>query len=160
MTTIPNIRKARKAHTCRECGDTIEVGQLYHDIRIIWDGRAYQHKLCAHCEVAERWLAHNADGYYYDDGYPLGELWECIRLELDGRPWPTELRVPRWLTHYWQASVTTSDGVLWLEHPSYAVVWWRPLGKRKEWDTREELDAALVMCPPPAGELVIEDVER
>jgi hypothetical protein len=35
------VRTARKAHQCDDCLEQIDPGEVYHDSRLLYDGRAY-----------------------------------------------------------------------------------------------------------------------
>ena len=64
-------RKARKAHTCCECGGAIAPGDLYQDTTGIWGGRPSRYRTCKGC--VEVRLAFNCGGWIY------GELWNDVR---------------------------------------------------------------------------------
>lgn len=62
------IRKARKAHTCAECGETILPGQSYEHLWAKADGTMSTQDSCLMCvEIAEA---------FYCDGRAVGVLWE------------------------------------------------------------------------------------
>lgn len=44
-------RTARKAHTCCECMATIDKGERYASIGVVWEGTAETFKLCAFCHA-------------------------------------------------------------------------------------------------------------
>lgn len=59
-------RRARKQHTCCECGATIEKGEEYQNISGIWD-RKYDHfKRCMPCEDLDASLSEVMCTYYGD----------------------------------------------------------------------------------------------
>lgn len=74
--------RARKEHTCTECGETIKVGLLYEAVRGKWDGRWDYFKTCARCVLVRSdyfvgWLYGGmvenfleAHGFDYRDGIP------------------------------------------------------------------------------------------
>lgn len=45
-----SVRKARKEHGCDACLETIRVGDYYHVIGIVYDGRAHSYKRCERCQ--------------------------------------------------------------------------------------------------------------
>jgi hypothetical protein len=61
---------ARKEHLCSECGRTIRVGEKYHKLTGLCDGRWETDRTCNHC-MAMSGFMHEMCG-----GYPLGELRE------------------------------------------------------------------------------------
>lgn len=58
-------RKARTTHKCSECRRTIAVGDTYLSERFVWEGEFHNHKTCAHCLVARRWLSDECGGWCY-----------------------------------------------------------------------------------------------
>lgn len=63
-------RKARKAHRCCECGETIEPGARYLDTTGVWEGGPNRYRTCEGCaEIRE---AFNCDGWIF------GELWDAM----------------------------------------------------------------------------------
>lgn len=55
MTAIPTYPKARKPHTCDDCGRTIRPRERYGRIAHFEGGTAFTSKFCAHC--VELWYA-------------------------------------------------------------------------------------------------------
>lgn len=43
------IRKARKKHTCCECGEDIHTGEKYEDVSGLWEGHWESFKTCLPC---------------------------------------------------------------------------------------------------------------
>lgn len=43
------LRRARREHTCCECGETITPGDLYEVAKGKWDGDWNEYKTCARC---------------------------------------------------------------------------------------------------------------
>ncbi len=73
------LRKARKLHTCCECGCKIERGQKYHFKNYVQDGEVYSSKHCTECEEVLFWLYEYHDKYHIDlDGVFIGQLWDTI----------------------------------------------------------------------------------
>ena len=76
------LRRARKEHTCCECGDAIKPGDLYEDSDGLWDGMWAKHRTCARCvnvraDYFVGWTYtmmvedfYNAHGFDYRDGIP------------------------------------------------------------------------------------------
>ena len=58
-------RKARKTHSCHECGREIERTEKYLFEILVDDGRIRAIKTCAHCQVARAWLDEECDGWVY-----------------------------------------------------------------------------------------------
>lgn len=60
--------RASKAHRCRECGRTINVGERY----LVWRGLDEEGvwcggKACAHCRAASRWLSEVCGGFVTEE---------------------------------------------------------------------------------------------
>lgn len=157
--TVSHVRVARKAHTCDECGETINPGQTYHDTRYFGDHEAGTHKACHRCDAAAAWLSVDAADDIDGGLYTIGGLWLAIDYQLDGRPWPEELKPPRWVTHCWTAHVVHDGATYWLANVSGANMWW-PHKSLHRFKSREALDAALAKCTAPDGELIVEEKER
>lgn len=68
--------KARKVHTCCECGKEIEPGQEYEHVRGRWDGPDFEtFKTCSVClEIRDAFFCH---GWYYSMMYEY--LYEHLR---------------------------------------------------------------------------------
>lgn len=90
-------RKARKAHRCGECGRTIEPGETYRYWTWVFDGRADDSRLCAHCDAAID-LGHVLTGcprqwnwsMLYDTDPEIGYLANCASP--DEHPTLTDLQ--------------------------------------------------------------------
>ena len=67
----PKVVKARKAHRCVECKETIQPGHLYERAFAIGDGRCETTKTCARC-------ANIRDEYFWC-GWMTGGLVEDFR---------------------------------------------------------------------------------
>lgn len=46
--------KARKSHTCCECGSEIRPGETYQRVKGLWDGSWSNHKTCLRCVKLRR----------------------------------------------------------------------------------------------------------
>lgn len=66
-------RTARKAHTCCECMATIDPGERYAVIDIVWEGTAETFKKCLFCTALSR-LSWELCGYDEDNAAPHGDL--------------------------------------------------------------------------------------
>lgn len=66
--------KARKRHHCCECWGYIEIGETYHRLDGIWDGRATGYKTCLECTALRDELAHRPKA----DPIGLGMLYEEV----------------------------------------------------------------------------------
>ena len=78
MTNMPDgfiqkVRKARKTHTCCECGRDITPGELYTYERGIWEDGPESYKTCNDCVS----LRHLIDDFVY------GCLYEDLYLYVD-----------------------------------------------------------------------------
>jgi len=73
---------ARKAHKCKECGREIAVGEQYHVDRFVWEGEMHNHKVCAHCMVARKWLSDECGGWVY------GSIEEDVREHAQSGGYP------------------------------------------------------------------------
>ena len=63
--------KARREHTCCECGETIPVGAKYERTSGIWDGSPECYKSCLSCvEIRNHFSCGN--------GWVFGELWSQL----------------------------------------------------------------------------------
>jgi DICT domain-containing protein len=49
-------RRARKAHTCRECAGPINPGDSYRHVRGVWDCEPDTIKTCSACLKLEAWV--------------------------------------------------------------------------------------------------------
>ena len=80
---ISRTRRARKAHVCCECGDTIEAGSLYQYTDNLTDEKWRHYKTCARCEnVASDFFPR---GRYY--GNLVQDFYECFGFDYrDGIP--------------------------------------------------------------------------
>jgi hypothetical protein len=78
------IRRARRPHTCCECGDTIEPGQRYEYVSGVWDGHPDWHHTCLVCVAIRE--------HYCPHGWLIGGLAEQIEecLGFDYREVPDE----------------------------------------------------------------------
>ena len=65
--------RARKEHTCTECGDTISKGDIYHRevLKYDWEGGLFVAKTCGNC-LAMR-------DVFFKEGGPYGEIWDLLR---------------------------------------------------------------------------------
>lgn len=71
-------RRARKDHTCCECGKEIMQGETYIDISGLWEGEWDSFKMCDACNL----LLHSATKKYAGPGIPppnMGELFAWIK---------------------------------------------------------------------------------
>ena len=55
--------RARKAQKCCECGRAINAGEIYHRVFGKQEGDTFNHKWCAHCDIAKQWLWENCGGH-------------------------------------------------------------------------------------------------
>ncbi len=70
-------RKARKQHTCCECGDPIKPGDRYEYVSGCWDGRWDDHHTCKTCvAIRERYCPH---GWCY--GELAQQIEECLGFD-------------------------------------------------------------------------------
>lgn len=57
--------RARREHTCAECGRRIAVGESYERNVHVWDEAMICHKTCEHCLVARQWLLDECGGWLF-----------------------------------------------------------------------------------------------
>jgi len=79
-TSREQWRKARKQHTCCECGLTIEPGEKYQYISGIWDGRPGSFKTCTPCAAIRNDFCRG--GYIF--GELREQLWNCLDIDYLG----------------------------------------------------------------------------
>jgi len=77
--TIETTPKARKNHTCCECGSIIVPGQVYEKIVGLWDEFA-TYKTCSFCASVRKKALSELD-LNLDEGIIFGELWECVGMD-------------------------------------------------------------------------------
>lgn len=51
-----DVRSARKAHRCDECGRPIEVGEPYEYVFGTWDGGTAWYHTCPECRSLQQWV--------------------------------------------------------------------------------------------------------
>ena len=80
MPKVCNQRrvKARKAHRCCECGDTIAPGEHYECTTGIWEDTWDTFCTCETCVT----IRTDYCGCEYAFGYLAETLWECLGVEL------------------------------------------------------------------------------
>lgn len=64
------VVKARKTHTCGECGETIQPGECYEVYSGCWEGEWNTHKTCSSCKAIRDDLC--------SCGYVFGQLREAV----------------------------------------------------------------------------------
>ena len=74
MTNMPDgftqkVRKARKTHTCGECGRGITPGELYTYESGIWEDGPESYKTCNDCVSLRHLVDDFIYGYLYEDLY-------------------------------------------------------------------------------------------
>lgn len=80
--------KARKAHTCRACGETIPPGARYVRVNVVFDGSAETIKRCARCQAIHEHLREHGDGEEWpDEALNCGDTYE----DVFGRPPPDHI---------------------------------------------------------------------
>lgn len=57
--------KARRNHMCSECRRTIQPGEIYERVGMLFDGRWSRFKTCAHCMAARSWLEKVCGGFLH-----------------------------------------------------------------------------------------------
>lgn len=64
---VADVREqtARVAHTCGECGRTIEPGERYRVGGGVCDGEWWTGKMCVHCWAARSWLSVQCNGWLW-----------------------------------------------------------------------------------------------
>jgi len=75
------IRKARKAHTCGECGATITPGERYEHVSACWEGEPETCKTCLICvRIRDELLP---CGFYFGGVWSEIHQANCIDYEGD-----------------------------------------------------------------------------
>ena len=74
--------KARKTHTCCECGGAINKGEAYQQVTGLWDD-FQTFKTCSFCADARDQAEVDFD-LNSDEGFPFGELWDCVGMDYLG----------------------------------------------------------------------------
>ena len=74
--------KARKEHTCCECGGTIKKGDTYQKCSGLWDD-FQTFKTCSFCADVRDNASTNFD-LNLDEGIPFEQLWECVGMDYAG----------------------------------------------------------------------------
>ena len=67
---------ARKEHICCECGSIILKGEKYESFTGLWD-EFETYKTCSFCSTVRSMATGDFD-LNSDEGFPFGELWECV----------------------------------------------------------------------------------
>jgi hypothetical protein len=66
--------KARVAHTCTECHNTIDVGTLYEKVWGVWEGDMHTFSTCSQCFDIREFIRDNVPCVCYR----YGDIWEDI----------------------------------------------------------------------------------
>lgn len=78
-------RKAKKLHSCCECGRTIKKGEKYQYVCGGWDdAKVSTFKTCKYCVVAQNWLHKECGGFMHGGLQEEIEehAWECRKIFL------------------------------------------------------------------------------
>lgn len=57
--------KARKVHTCEECGRLVQPGERYARHFGVQEGEPFHGLMCSHCAVLRDWLSANCGAYLF-----------------------------------------------------------------------------------------------
>lgn len=107
--------RARKDHTCDECGRTIPKGEIYTRISALAPGDGWSNaKFCRHCQKIANWLIENCDGYL------MGCIAQDFIDHMDQFQWSSQMRAVWGLQNQWRRT----NGEL-MQPPVYIA----PLGK-------------------------------
>jgi hypothetical protein len=73
--------KARKAHICDACKETIAPGHRYWKVSIVFDGTAETVIRCLRCQeihlaIRRSWIERGVDEMWPDEKLNCGEVWE------------------------------------------------------------------------------------
>lgn len=79
------VRKARKTHTCDECGRPISPGESYEVAVTVVDNVLDPYKCCQHCQQAREWLVQECGGWVY--GLVEEDLVEHWNERIERRDW-------------------------------------------------------------------------
>lgn len=96
-------RRARKSHTCYECGEPILVGETYSYQSGVWDGRGssfHMHVNCEEWRLALSTAIEARPDLGLCECFPLGHLFlalseftqEALGYRLDGKPTREDMR--------------------------------------------------------------------
>jgi hypothetical protein len=64
LTTLDRV--ARKPHKCVECARVIDPGERYRFETVLFDGKIWTYKTCAHCMAVRDWLTKQCGGFLYE----------------------------------------------------------------------------------------------
>lgn len=70
--------RARKRHSCSECGSPILPGEQYEYVFGVWDGDASIFKTCERCTDLRQWVQNNVPCLCWAHGSLLDDLEEAI----------------------------------------------------------------------------------
>ncbi|AYN58912.1 hypothetical protein PP634_gp86 [Arthrobacter phage Richie] len=91
-------RRARKQHTCEECGRIIEPGETYHRTAGSWEGDFFTNVACAHCNAFRKHID-KADDYYRESYFGGAGEWAANAYvgatDLPGTTWEQRLALYR-----------------------------------------------------------------
>lgn len=80
------IRKARKQHSCEECGGAILPGDRYEYVAGLWEGYFNYYKTCQHCVDIRTWTKNNVPCLCWAHGNTIEDCKEAIEDARDRAP--------------------------------------------------------------------------
>jgi RNase P subunit RPR2 len=72
------IPRARKQHTCEECGSPIPPGDNYEHVRGKWDGTIGSFKTCQACVDIRQWVKNNVPCLCWGHGNLIEDCKEAV----------------------------------------------------------------------------------
>lgn len=81
--------KARAPHFCYECGEVINPGDYYEQVKGKWDGNFETYRTCGFCLKIRDMVC--CDGYTFGELWPtVNECWEGAKEWIGIRMWSYE----------------------------------------------------------------------
>ena len=74
-----SIHTARVAHKCYECRRTIEAGQRYERVAMLFEGRWSTYKTCGRCVSMRAWVQAHVPCLCFTHGNTVDECFEAAR---------------------------------------------------------------------------------
>ena len=73
------VQRARKAHSCYECGHQISAGEGYERVRALYDGRWDIVRTCSRCLDVRRYVESHAPCFCWQHGSLLDDARDTLR---------------------------------------------------------------------------------
>jgi hypothetical protein len=72
------VRKARKEHSCDECGGKIISGDKYENVFGVWEGTSSTWKTCQHCRDIRTWVQNNVPCLCWAHGNTMQDCRDAV----------------------------------------------------------------------------------